>query len=159
MGSNILSLWLETPSINHTNYPSPCNIYDNAANDTVLIASIPHLFWWSVTQIRKKPVSSCCCSHSIHHHLSFVCDECYIYGALFQLFVPLCHSTSAVNMECEVCLVNRYKQQMLCSNATIFHQLENPYTHHFICICNVGIYTVYVLYTYVLGIVKIKLLN
>lgn len=99
MGGNIWSLWSETPSINHTNYPSPCNIYDNAANDTALITSIPHLFWWSDTQIRKKPLPSHCCWCSIHHHLSFLCDECYIYGALFQLFVPLCHSTSAAHVK------------------------------------------------------------
>lgn len=91
IGGNIWSLWSETPSISQTNYPSPCNIYDNAANDTALIASIPHLFWWSDTQIRRKPVSSRCCSRSIHHHLAFVCDECYIYGVLFQLSLPLCH--------------------------------------------------------------------
>lgn len=119
MGSNIRILWSETPSISHINYPSPCNIYDNAANDTALIASIPHLFWWSDTQIRKKPVSSRCCSHSIHH-LSFVCDECYIYGALFQLFVPLCHCNSAVHVKFEFCLANRYKQQLLCSNRLFF---------------------------------------
>lgn len=36
----------QNPSINHTNCRSPCNIYDNRRNDTILIASIPHLFWW-----------------------------------------------------------------------------------------------------------------
>lgn len=71
-----------TPSINHTNYSIPCNIYDNAANDT-LIASISQVFWWSDTQIRKKQVSFCVCSHSIHHHLAFVYDKCYIYFSLY----------------------------------------------------------------------------
>lgn len=56
MGNNIWrSLLSVTPSINHTNYLSPCNIYDNATKDTALIASIPHLFWCFDTHIRKKP--------------------------------------------------------------------------------------------------------
>lgn len=107
------SLWSQTSSINHTNYPSPCNIYDNATNDTALIASIPHLVWWPDTRIRKKPVSSRCCSHYIHHLLSFVCDECYIYGALSHLFVPPHHSSSAVHVKLRFCLANRYKQQLV----------------------------------------------
>lgn len=138
MASNIWSLWSETPSINHVNYPSPCNIYDNAANDTALIASIPHLFWWPDTQIRKKPVSSRCSSNSIHHHLSFVCDECYIYGALFQLFVPLCHSSSAAHVKLEFCLVqiqtagvqcnyfSLNKKKKKCGNAVL------PWLHFFL---------------------------
>lgn len=131
VGINIWSLWSETPSINHTNYPSPCNIYDNAANDTALIASISHLFWWSDTQIRKKPVSSRRCSHSIHHHLAFVCDECYIYGALFQLSLPLCHCSSAVHVKSGFCLVN----SNCCFQMQLFFNSLN-------CVCPVNLYVV-----------------
>jgi hypothetical protein len=41
-----------TTPINHANYLSPCNIYDNATNDIVLIAAISHLFWGCDTYIR-----------------------------------------------------------------------------------------------------------
>lgn len=86
---HIWSVWSETPPINHTNCPSPCNIYDNATNDKALIATIPHLFWWSATAIRKKPVPSRRCSPSIHHLLSFVWWMLHLWGIISVVCNPL----------------------------------------------------------------------
>lgn len=98
MGSKIC-LWSATPSINHTNYLSTWNIYDNATTDTALIVSILHLFSWTDTQIMKMPVAFRCCSHLIHHHLVYAFDECSNYGVSFQLFLSLCHFSSATDLK------------------------------------------------------------
>lgn len=113
VGNNIQSLWSVTPSINHTNYPIPCNIYDNAANDA-LIASISQVFWWSDTQIRKKQVSSCGCSHSIHHHLAFVYDKCYIYFSCLYFSSP-------AHVESGFFIGSLETRQLLLFKTIIFH--------------------------------------
>lgn len=119
MGSNIW-IWSETPSINHTNCPSPCSIHDNATNDTALIASISHLIWCSDTEIRKRPDSFCSCSNSIHHPSSFcVMDATFKGNYLSCLYPALQFPVHLFIWNLNLVLVNRLKEQMLCSNATL----------------------------------------
>lgn len=95
------SLLSATPSINHANYLSPCNIYDNATNDIVLIESISHMFWYLDTyQIWAKP--SPFSWKSINDLLSFVCGEYYSY---LVVTMPSVYPPSPFLFSCQICAV------------------------------------------------------
>jgi len=115
VGTNIQSLWSETP-INHTNYPSPCSIHDNATNDTALIASISHLSWCSGGG--WIPLS-----RSIHHPSSFVWWMLHSWGIISAVCTP--QHRSAVHKEFEFSFLETDANSPLWfSHATLLHRRE-----------------------------------
>lgn len=103
MGSNISrSLWSETP-INHTNCPSPCNIYDNAANDTVLIASIPHLFMDQ--EGSQFPFAAA------HIQSIMLCPLCVMNATFMGHYIGCLYPPAVpVYVKSDLCLINTCKE-------------------------------------------------